>query len=238
MTSNEILLELNDVKSSYGKVNVLRNLSFRLYQGESLAILGRNGVGKTSTLKTIMGLLKCQSGTIQFEGKSINTISPYQIPRMGVGYVPQGRGLFPNLTVKENLYLGYKKEGSPDLSDYIFERFPRLKERLNQQAGTLSGGEQQMLSIARILLMHPKIILLDEPTEGIMPILVSEIREEIKRINGAGIGILLVEQNVQTAIRLCSRILVMDKGSIVFETKTDDVRSNPEILHEHLGMHV
>jgi branched-chain amino acid transport system ATP-binding protein len=238
MISNEILLELNDVKSSYGKVNVLRDLSFRLYQGESLAILGRNGVGKTSALKTIMGLLKCQSGSIQFEGKSINTISPYQIPRMGVGYVPQGRGLFPNLTVKENLYLGYKKEGSPDLSDYIFERFPRLKERLNQQAGTLSGGEQQMLSIARILLMHPKIILLDEPTEGIMPILVSEIREEIKRINGAGIGILLVEQNVQTAIRLCSRILVMDKGSIVFETKTDDVRSNPEILHEHLGMHV
>jgi branched-chain amino acid transport system ATP-binding protein len=238
MTSNEILLELKDVKSSYGKVNVLRDLSFRLYQGESLAILGRNGVGKTSTLKTIMGLLKCQSGTIQFEGKSINTISPYQIPRMGVGYVPQGRGLFPNLTVKENLYLGYKKEGSPDLSDYIFERFPRLKERLNQQAGTLSGGEQQMLSIARILLMHPKIILLDEPTEGIMPILVSEIREEIKRINGAGIGILLVEQNVQTAIRLCSRILVMDKGSIIFETKTDAVRSNPEILHEHLGMHV
>ncbi|QWE30397.1 ABC transporter ATP-binding protein [Polynucleobacter sp. Adler-ghost] len=238
MTSNEILLELKDVKSSYGKVNVLRDLSFRLYQGESLAILGRNGVGKTSTLKTIMGLLKCQSGTIQFEGKLINTISPYQIPRMGVGYVPQGRGLFPNLTVKENLYLGYKKECSPDLSDYIFERFPRLKERLNQQAGTLSGGEQQMLSIARILLIHPKIILLDEPTEGIMPILVSEIREEIKRINGAGIGILLVEQNVQTAIRLCSRILVMDKGSIIFETKTDDVRSNPEILHEHLGMHV
>jgi branched-chain amino acid transport system ATP-binding protein len=238
MTSNEILLELKDVKSSYGKVNVLRDLSFRLYQGESLAILGRNGVGKTSTLKTIMGLLKCQSGTIQFEGKSINTISPYQIPRMGVGYVPQGRGLFPNLTVKENLYLGYKKEGSPDLSDYIFERFPRLKERLNQQAGTLSGGEQQMLSIARILLMHPKIILLDEPTEGIMPILVSEIREEIKRINGAGIGILLVEQNVQTAIRLCSRILVMDKGNIIFETKTDAVRSNPEILHEHLGIHV
>jgi branched-chain amino acid transport system ATP-binding protein len=238
MTSNEILLELKDVKSSYGKVNVLRDLSFRLYQGESLAILGRNGVGKTSTLKTIMGLLKCQSGTIQLEGKLISTIPPYQIPRRGVGYVPQGRGLFPNLTVKENLYLGYKKEGSPDLSDYIFERFPRLKERLDQQAGTLSGGEQQMLSIARILLMHPKIILLDEPTEGIMPILVSEIREEIKRINGAGIGILLVEQNVQTAIRLCSRILVMDKGSIIFETKTDDVRSNPEILHEHLGMHV
>lgn len=238
MKSDKILLELNDVKSSYGKVNVLRDLSFKLYQGESLAILGRNGVGKTSTLKTIMGLLKCQSGMIQFEGKSINTIAPYQIPRMGVGYVPQGRGLFPNLTVRENLYLGYKKEGAPDLSDYIFERFPRLKERLDQQAGTLSGGEQQMLSIARILLMHPKIILLDEPTEGIMPILVSEIREEIKRINGAGIGILLVEQNVQTAIRLCSRILVMDKGSIIFETKTDDVRSNPEILHEHLGMHV
>lgn len=238
MKSNEVLLELKDVKSSYGKVAVLRDLSFRLYQGESLAILGRNGVGKTSTLKTIMGLLKCQSGTIHFEGKPINTIAPYQIPRMGVGYVPQGRGLFPNLTVRENLYLGYKKEGAPDLSDYIFERFPRLKERLDQLAGTLSGGEQQMLSIARILLMHPKIILLDEPTEGIMPILVAEIRDEIKRINGAGIGILLVEQNVQTAIRLCSRILVMDKGSIIFEAKTDDVRSNPEVLHEHLGMHV
>jgi branched-chain amino acid transport system ATP-binding protein len=237
MNKTNILLELNHVKSSYGKVNVLRDLSFKLHQGESLAILGRNGVGKTSTLKTIMGLLKCQSGHIKFEGAPIDSLAPYQIPRLGVGYVPQGRGLFPNLTVRENLYLGYKKDGLEDLSDYVFERFPRLKERINQLAGTLSGGEQQMLSIARILLMHPKIILLDEPTEGIMPKLVSEIREEIKRINGSGIGILLVEQNVQTAIKLCSRILVMDKGSIIFEIKTEDAKQNPELLLEHLGMH-
>lgn len=237
MTKSNVLLELINVKSSYGKVPVLRDLSFKLYQGESLAILGRNGVGKTSALKTIMGLLKCQSGDIKFEGSSIDSVAPYKIPRLGVGYVPQGRGLFPNLTVRENLYLGYKKENVEDLSGYVFERFPRLKERLDQFAGTLSGGEQQMLSIARILVMHPKIILLDEPTEGIMPKLVSEIREEIKRINSAGIGILLVEQNVQTAIKLCSRILVMDKGSIVFETKTKDIRNDPEILHKHLGMH-
>lgn len=238
ISSASVSLELKEVTSGYGKVNTLRRVSLRLHQGESLGILGRNGVGKTTTLKTIMGLLRLKSGAIEFEGQSLNSLAAYKIPRLGLGYVPQGRGIFPNLTVRENLMIGFRGPDAPDRTDYVFERFPRLKERLDQYGGTLSGGEQQMLSLARCLLMNPKIILLDEPTEGIMPKLVSEIRNEIKKINSEGIGILLVEQNVQTAVKLCSRILVMDKGSIVFEGKTDDIRSNPELLHHHLGMTV
>lgn len=238
MNGKAVSLELRNVSSGYGKVTALRDVSLKLFQGESLGILGRNGVGKTTTLKTIMGLLKVIAGDISFEGKPLTALPPHEIPRQGIGYVPQGRGIFPNLTVRENLYIGFRQQGSRDLSDYVFDRFPRLKERLDQYGGTLSGGEQQMLSLARCLLMNPKIILLDEPTEGIMPKLVAEIRNEIKKINSEGIGILLVEQNVQTALKLCSRILVMDKGTITFEGYTDHIKQDPELLHRELGMSV
>ena len=236
--SGDISLELRGVSSGYGKVTALRDVSFKLHRGESLAILGRNGVGKTTTLKTIMGLLKLNAGDIMFDGQSLSRLPAHEIPRLGIGYVPQGRGIFPNLTVRENLYIGHRDPKARDLSDYVLERFPRLKERLDQYGGTLSGGEQQMLSVARCLIMNPKIILLDEPTEGIMPKLVAEIRNEIKKINFEGIGILLVEQNVQTALKLCSRILVMDKGAITFEGQTESMKQNPELLHRHLGMSV
>lgn len=236
MSSADISLELRGVSSGYGKVSALRDVGLKLHRGEALAILGRNGVGKTTTLKTIMGLLKLNAGKVVFEGKSLSTLPTHEIPRLGIGYVPQGRGIFPNLTVRENLYIGHRDPKARDLSDYVFERFPLLKDRLNQYGGTLSGGEQQMLSLARCLIMDPKIILLDEPTEGIMPKLVAEIRNEIKKINSEGIGILLVEQNVQTALKLCSRILVMDKGTIIFEGQTDAIKQNPELLNQHLGM--
>ena len=231
-------LHLDQVSSSYGRVNVLQDLSFHVNQGEAVGILGRNGVGKTTALKTIMGLLPCKHGSIQFAGQKINQIEPYKIPHLGIGYVPQGRGIFPNLTVKENLFLGTKKDVSSKIIQSIFVRFPRLQERLSQLGGTLSGGEQQMLSIARCLLMEPRLLILDEPTEGIMPKLVSDIRAEIKRINTQGISILLVEQNVKTALDLCSRILVMDKGKIVFSANTQSILANPHELSQHLEIKI
>ena len=237
MTKNHFL-ELHQVSSSYGRVNVLQELSFHVNEGESVGILGRNGVGKTTTLKTIMGLLPCQHGSISFSGNTLNTLAPHQIPHLGIGYVPQGRGIFPNLSVKENLYLGAKRTVPQAVVDSIFHRFPRLQERLTQLGGTLSGGEQQMLSIARCLIMEPKLLILDEPTEGIMPKLVHDIRAEIKRINAQGITILLVEQNVKTALELCSRILVMDKGKIVFESSSESIRANPSALSQHLEIKI
>jgi branched-chain amino acid transport system ATP-binding protein len=237
MTKNHFL-ELQNVSSAYGRVNVLQGLSFHVDAGEAVGILGRNGVGKTTTLKTIMGLLACQHGSISFAGKALNGITPHLIPQLGIGYVPQGRGIFPNLTVKENLYLGAKSDVPQSIIESIFERFPRLKERLTQLGGTLSGGEQQMLSIARCLLMQPKLLILDEPTEGIMPKLVKDIRAEIKKINSQGISILLVEQNVKTALELCSRILVMDKGKIIFNASTESIRSNPNSLSQHLEIKI
>jgi len=232
------VLELKSVYASYGRVNVLQNLSFKIEQGEAVGILGRNGVGKTTTLKTIMGLLASTQGSISFEGQELNALAPHRIPHLGIGYVPQGRGIFPNLSVKENLFLGVKDKAPDDLVAYVFERFPRLRERLGQPGGTLSGGEQQMLSIARCLVMEPKLIILDEPTEGIMPKLVSEIRAEIKKINAQGIGILLVEQNVKTALELCTRILVMDKGKIVMNASTQSILSDPKMLAEHLDIKI
>ncbi len=232
------VLELKSVYASYGRVNVLQDLSFKVEQGEAVGILGRNGVGKTTTLKTIMGLLASAQGSISFDGQELGSLAPHKIPHLGIGYVPQGRGIFPNLSVKENLFLGVKSKAPEDLIAYVFERFPRLKERLEQPGGTLSGGEQQMLSIARCLLMEPKLIILDEPTEGIMPKLVSEIRAEIKKINGQGIGILLVEQNVKTALDLCTRILVMDKGKIVMNASTQSILTDPRVLSEHLDIKI
>ena len=232
------VLELKNVYASYGRVNVLQDLSFKVERGEAVGILGRNGVGKTTTLKTIMGLLTCAQGTISFDAQELGALSPHKIPHLGIGYVPQGRGIFPNLSVKENLFLGVKTKAPDELVAYVFERFPRLRERLEQPGGTLSGGEQQMLSIARCLLMEPKLIILDEPTEGIMPKLVSEIRAEIKKINAQGIGILLVEQNVKTALDLCTRILVMDKGKIVMNASTQAILTDPKVLSEHLDIKI
>jgi branched-chain amino acid transport system ATP-binding protein len=230
------MLSLRNVHVHIGKLHILQGVDLEVRPGESVALLGRNGVGKTTTLRAIMGLAAKTEGTIEFEGADLARCPPHRIPRKGIGYVPQGRGIFPDLTVLENLCIGLPGKRDAAREDYVFTCFPRLKERLKQPATTMSGGEQQMLAIARCLMMRPKLIILDEPTEGIMPRLVSQIRREIHRINKEGVSILLVEQNVETALRLCPRVMLMEKGTIVHSGTAHELKTRPDIVHRYLGL--
>ena len=230
------MLSLRDVHVHIGKLHILQGVNLEIKPGESAALLGRNGVGKTTTLRAIMGLAPKSRGTIEFEGFDLASCAAHDVPRRGIGYVPQGRGIFPNLSVLENLCIGLPSKRDPEREEYVFGCFPRLKERLKQSGNTLSGGEQQMLAIARCLMMRPKLIILDEPTEGIMPRLVSQIRREIYRINQAGISILLVEQNVETAFKLCPRVFMMEKGAIVHSGTSQELKSQAELVHRYLGV--
>lgn len=230
------MLRLTDVHVHFGKLHILQGVSLEVEAGESVALLGRNGVGKTTTLRAIMGLAARDRGQVEFDGHDLARCKAHEVPRKGIGYVPQGRGIFPNLSVYENLCIGLPGKSNVEREEYVFARFPRLKERLKQAGGTLSGGEQQMLAIARCLMMQPKLIILDEPTEGIAPRLVSDIRREIHRINQTGVSILLVEQNVATAIKLCQRVFIMEKGAIVHSGASHDLKLQPEIVHRYLGL--
>jgi branched-chain amino acid transport system ATP-binding protein len=230
------MLSLRDLHVHIGKLHILQGVNLEVKPGEAAALLGRNGVGKTTTLRAIMGLVRRSLGSVEFDGIELGSIASHQVPRQGIGYVPQGRGIFPTLSVEENLYIGISGKPDPARQDYVFDCFPRLKERLKQSGNTLSGGEQQMLAIARCLMMGPKLIILDEPTEGIMPRLVSQIRREIHRINQGGVSILLVEQNVETALKLCQRVFLMEKGTIVHSGTSHDLKSQPEIVHRYLGL--
>jgi len=230
------MLSLRDLHVHIGKLHILQGVNLEVKGGEAAALLGRNGVGKTTTLRAIMGLVRRSQGSVEFDGTELAGIAPHQVARHGIGYVPQGRGIFPGLSVEENLYIGIAGKPDPARQDYVFGCFPRLKERLKQSGNTLSGGEQQMLAIARCLMMGPKLIILDEPTEGIMPRLVSQIRREIHRINQGGVSILLVEQNVETALKLCPRVFLMEKGTIVYSGMSHDLKSQPEIVHRYLGL--
>jgi branched-chain amino acid transport system ATP-binding protein len=230
------MLDLHDVHASYGKIQVLRGVNLQVKAGESVALLGRNGVGKTTTLRTIMGLMPLARGQIRFFEQDLSAVPAHRIAGMGIGYVPQGRGIFPTLTVQENLFIGLHGKPPQDKLDYVYGRFPRLRERAAQAGGTLSGGEQQMLAIARCLMLGPKLLILDEPTEGIMPKLVSDIRQEIHRINRAGVSVLLVEQNIRTALKLCTRAFIMEKGAVVYDGTTAQLSAEPELIHRYLGL--
>ena len=230
------MLSLRDVHVHIGKLHILQGVNLEVKPGESAALLGRNGVGKTTTLRAIMGLVSRSRGAIEFDSVDLARCPAHEVPRRGIGYVPQGRGIFPNLTVLENLNIGLPGQRDSEREDYVFTCFPRLKERLKQSGNTLSGGEQQMLAIARCLMMRPKLIILDEPTEGIMPKLVSQIRREIHRINQTGVSVLLVEQNVETALKLCPRVFLMEKGTIVYSGASHELKSQPEIVHRYLGL--
>src|SRR5262245_24266319 len=230
------MLRLDDVHVHIGKLHILQGVSLEVRAGECAALLGRNGVGKTTTLRAIMGLAAKSRGSVEFEGNDLVHCPPHEVPRKGIGYVPQGRGIFPNLTVQENLTIGLPGKSDPEREGYVFACFPRLKERLKQSGSTLSGGEQQMLAIARCLMMRPKLLILDEPTEGIMPRLVSQIRREVHRINQTGVSILLGEQNVDAAPRPCPRVFLMKKGTIVYDGASHDLKAQPEIVHRYLGV--
>lgn len=230
------MLSVTGLTAQIGKIPVLRGVNLTVNGGDTVALLGRNGVGKTSTLRAILGLLRRTGGSVVFDGKPLNDIAPHKLAGMGIGYVPQGRGIFPLLTVEENLLLSVKGAPNQNLVEEMFTRFPRIKERLRQPAGTLSGGEQQMLAIARCLLLEPKLIILDEPTEGIMPKLVAQIRHEIASIAKRGISVLLVEQNLRTALRLASRVYLMERGQIVHEGTSASLQADPEIVHRYLGV--
>ncbi len=212
------MLRMKNLNCSYGECKVLHDTSLEVNEGRLVGLIGRNGVGKTTTLKSIMGLVPSRSGSVHFYEVNLSGLPPYQIPRMGIAYMPQGRHLFPKLTVMENLRIPVVKgELDKKVLEEIFIYFPRLKERLNQKAGTLSGGEQQMLAVGRALITKPKMMLMDEPMEGLMPLLVKLIADTVKDINKKGTTILLVEQNLKTIKNICQGIYIMEKGSIVYE---------------------
>ncbi|UOM35727.1 ABC transporter ATP-binding protein [Acuticoccus sp. I52.16.1] len=230
------VIAAHDLHAHFGKIHVLQGVDLTVGAGEAVALLGRNGVGKTTTLRTTLGLMPRSKGRVVFQGTDITRLAPHKLAALGIGYVPQGRGIFPLLSVEENLTLGLTGEPDPVRLEETFARFPRLEERLKQAGGTLSGGEQQMLAIARCLMMGPRLLILDEPTEGIMPKLVAEIRRTIQSINRSGVAILLVEQNVKTALRICRRTYLMEKGRIAWEGTSDDLKADQDTIHRYLGL--
>jgi len=233
------MLEICNIDVYYGVIHALKNVSLQVEEGEIVTLIGANGAGKTTTLKTISGLIKPQNGTIYFNGNKISGLSPQQIVKAGISHVPEGRRIFQDMTVMENLelgaYLRKDKEGIKKDLELIYSKFPILKARSKQRAGTLSGGEQQMLAIGRALLSRPKLLLMDEPSMGLAPLLVNEIFSIIKEINNQGTTILLVEQNANMALSIAHRAYVIEIGSIVLEGPAKELIKSEEIKKAYLG---
>ena len=232
-----MMLEVSGLNVYYDNIRALKDVSFSVEEGEIMTLIGANGAGKTTTLLTLSGLKKAQSGTIQFLGKDITKTTPQSRVAMGISQSPEGRRVFPGLTVLENLEMGAylrKDDFSADM-EKVFSYFPRLKERRRQTAGTLSGGEQQMLAMGRALMSRPKLMLLDEPSMGLSPLLVSEIFEIIRRLNDNGTTILLVEQNAALALKICHRAAVMETGRIVLSGTGEELSRSPEVQKAYLG---
>jgi branched-chain amino acid transport system ATP-binding protein len=232
---NARVLQLTDVHASYGKSHVLHGLSLHVGPGEIVSLMGRNGMGKTSALRAIVGLLPIQAGDVTFEGRSIQGDPVDSIARSGIALVPADRGIFTLLSVEENLQVAWRKGGQWDLAR-VYESFPRLAERRRNLGGALSGGEQQMLAFARALLQCPKLLLLDEPTEGLAPVIIDELVKIIADIGRAGTPIILVEQTFSVCRALASRHYILEEGVLVFQGTTSNLDSNPGILDRYLGM--
>ena len=233
------MLKVENLDVFYGNIHALHGVSFEVNEGEIVTLIGANGAGKTTVLHAVSGLVPIRAGRAQFLDQELNTLPPYKIVKLGLGHVPEGRRIFANLTVKENLEMGAftRKDLSAIKSDYelMFTRFPRLKERINQVAGTLSGGEQQMLAIARTLMSRPKLVLMDEPSMGLAPLLVKEIFGIIKEVNAAGTTILLVEQNAQLALSIADRAYVLETGRVVLEGDAKELANSEEVRKAYLG---
>lgn len=233
-------LEVKDLRVHYGKIEAIKGISFFVNLGEIVSLIGANGAGKTTTLKTISGLRNVSSGQIFFDGQDISKMSAHERVDLGISQAPEGRGIFPGMTVLENLEIGKfnrkdrKKEMAEDL-DKVYTLFPRLKERLSQAGGTLSGGEQQMLAIGRALMARPKLLLLDEPSMGLAPQMIANIFRIITEINKQGVTILLVEQNAQQALQRADRAYVLETGNVTKEAKASDLLNDPDVKAAYLG---
>ncbi len=233
------LLELRDVDTYYGDSHILHRVSMAVKVSEVVALLGRNGVGKTTTIQTILGLPAPTAGEIMFKGEKVSGLASYEIVQRGVGWVPQGHRIFPTLSVAENIQLAAVKArpGRWSVAD-AYELFPRLRERRDARGDALSGGEQQMLAIARALVQNPNLLLMDEPSEGLSPRLVEEVGEIIKRLHEQGVAILLVEQNLNFALARAQRALIMNKGRILYSGSPQEISGDEQILHQYLGVGV
>ena len=233
------MLEVKDLNVYYGAIHAIKNISFEVNEGEIITLIGANGAGKTTTLHAVSGLLKPKSGSIHFCGKEITHTDAYKIPKLGLAQVPEGRRVFANMTVMENLEMGaYIRNGKENLNEEyerIFERLPRLKERRKQAAGTLSGREQQMLAIGRALMSKPKMLLLDEPSMGLSPILVQEIFSIIQDVNKTGVTVLLVEQNAKMALNIANRAYVLETGQVVMSGDAKELSNNEQVRKAYLG---
>ncbi|MBI5446816.1 MAG: ABC transporter ATP-binding protein [Deltaproteobacteria bacterium] len=234
------MLEVDGIDVFYGDLQALRGASFSVGTGEVVSIVGSNGAGKSTAVRTVSGLLAPRRGRIEFNGENVVGLPPSRIVKLGISQIPEGRQLFPTMTVLENLEMGaqfpHTRRVRRETMDLVFEVFPRLKERLGQKAGTLSGGEQQMLAIGRGLMARPKLLILDEPSLGLSPLLVSAIFDVIRRINEQGTSILLIEQNVFHALSLCRRAYVLQNGHVVLEGTGAELLENPEIGKTYLGL--
>jgi branched-chain amino acid transport system ATP-binding protein len=240
-TASTPLIQVDGVHTFYGKSHILHGVSLTVRPGEVVGLLGRNGVGKSTTLKTIMGLVPARDGKVALEGNNITGVPPHKLARLGIGYVPEDRRIFRLLTVMENLRTGLDRNGVSEekkraLLDKVFTYFPVLAERRHQAGGTLSGGEQQMLAISRAMMLEPKIILLDEPTEGLMPRMVSQIGQIIEVLHKEGVAILLVEQNVPLTLAASDRVYIMEKGEIRHHCAASEIDIHDAVIKQYLGV--
>jgi branched-chain amino acid transport system ATP-binding protein len=233
-------LHLSDVHAFYGESHILHGVGFSLREGHVLALLGRNGAGKTTCISTIVGFLTPREGEIRLFGETIGGLNPERISRLGIGLVPQGRRVFPSLTVRENLVVAQQRQAStrqPWTVERIYELFPKLRERHAQFAGTLSGGEQQMLAIGRALMGNPRVLLLDEPSEGLAPLIVAEVGRTIRRLKEEGQSIVLVEQNRQLALEVADQAVILNTGRCVFAGDASEILNNEELIAQNLGVY-